>query len=305
MTHPGQIMIVDDDPEFVATYRDLLEGQGLAVASAHDGATATTYLEAHGPEIDVVLLDQKLHGRGGPDSGLELIARAHVLAPFAKVVLVTGYATAEAIERAFQLGAYDYLVKNGAFAALLRAKVRNAIEVTRANRRATVTRDDLVEAWRRTQTETDGNRKGKALEDLLVMLFRATPGFERVQSRLRNDVEEIDVTVENRSDDALWRHDGSPYLLAECKHWSKPCGARELRDFVGKLTNKYQRVRTAFFIAPGGFAGTFEERRREDKGGALLVIPVDGPALQGWIDATDRVAYLGELHRRAVLPHGA
>ncbi len=303
MTSPGQILIVDDDPDFVAIYRELLEDLGLAVATAHDAATATAYLEAHGPDVDVVLLDQKLHGRGGPDSGLALIARAQALAPFAKVVLVTGYVAAEAIERAFQLGAYDYLVKNGAFEALLRAKVRNAIEVTSALRRATVTREDLVEAWRRAQSEADGNRKGKALEDLIVSLFRATPGFERVESRRRNDVEEIDVTVENRSEDPLWRHDGSPYLLAECKHWSTPCGAPELRDFVGKLTNKFQRARTGFFIAPGGFAATFEARRREDKGGALLVIPIDGSALQGWIDATDRVAYLSELYRRAVLPN--
>ena len=68
MTRPGQILIVDDDPDFVAIYREILAGLGLAVATAHDPATATAYLEAHGPDIDVVLLDQKLHGRGGPDS---------------------------------------------------------------------------------------------------------------------------------------------------------------------------------------------------------------------------------------------
>lgn len=124
------ILIIDDDPDFVAIYRDMFEKQGLQVTVAHTADDGTRSLEQLGAELDVVLLDQKLQGRGGPDSGLELIIRAESLAPFAKTIVVTGYATAEAIERAFQLGVYDYLVKNGAFAALIRAKVRNAVEVT-------------------------------------------------------------------------------------------------------------------------------------------------------------------------------
>ena len=301
MTRPGQILIVDDDLDFVAIYREILAGLGLAVATAHDPATATAYLEAHGPDIDVVLLDQKLHGRGGPDSGLELIGRAQALAPFAKVLLVTGYAAPEAIERAFERGAYDYLVKNGAFEALLRAKVRNAIEVTAAHRRSTVTTAELTEAWQRTQTETDRNRKGKALEDLVVGLFRATPGFDRVQPRLRNEIEELDLVIENRSTDPLWQRDGSNYFIAECKNWSSPCGTPELRNFRGKLENKFGRVHTGFFIAPGGFASTFEQERWGDAKSTVLIIPIDGDSLKAWLDASDRLAYLGDLHRRAVL----
>jgi len=68
-----------------------------------------------------VLLDQKLQGPGGPDSGLDLIVDVGRLAPFAKTIVVTGYATPPAIERAFRSGVYDHLMKNGAFEALLRA----------------------------------------------------------------------------------------------------------------------------------------------------------------------------------------
>jgi len=67
--------------------------------------------------IDVVLLDQRLRGRGDiEESGLDLISQAQSLAPFAKMIIVTAYATSDAIERAFEFGIYDYLVKNGAFA---------------------------------------------------------------------------------------------------------------------------------------------------------------------------------------------
>lgn len=303
MSSVGRILIIDDDPDFVAIYRELLEGQGLTVETAHTADEATRRLDVAGPEFDVVLLDQKLHGRGGPDSGLELITRVGALAPFAKIVLVTGYATPDAIERAFQLGVYDYLVKNGAFEALLRAKVRNAIEITRERRvvaldRAQVT-TALRETWLRVKGETDRNLKGRALEDLVKLLFRATPGFERVTTNLRNEVEEIDITVENRSTDPIWQHEGSMYLLGECKNWSTPCGANELSRFQSKLTNKFGRARTGFFIAPGGFARTFDRLRMQDAKGSFLIVPVDAEDLVRWIESDDRVSVVSELHRRA------
>jgi len=87
----------------------------------------------------------------------------------------------------------------------------------------------------------------------MASLFRATPGFERVLTRLDNGVEEIDITVENGSGEAPWKDDGSSYLLGECKNWSGKCGSPELRGFFAKLINKFKRVRTGFFFATGGF----------------------------------------------------
>lgn len=304
MTSPGHILIIDDDPAFVTTYRQIFEKQGLLVAAAHTAEDAIEKLEALGSQLDVILLDQKLQGRGGPDSGLDLISRAESLAPFAKTIVVTGYATDETIERAFQLGIYDYLEKKGAFTALLRAKVRNAIEVTSERRLAALSRERVVSelrsTWAAVRSETDRNRKGKLLEELVKLLFRATPGFERVETRLDNKVEEIDIIVENNADDAPWKNDGASYLLGECKNWSKPCGSSELRDFHGKLTTKYQRARTGFFIAPGGFTKEFHSERGRRTGEDILVIPVDGDDLERWIEADDCASELRDLHKRAV-----
>lgn len=303
MTTTGRLLIVDDDREFVAYYRDVLENLGVMVEVAYDQEGATQQLAALGRELDVVLLDQKLQGPGGRDTGLELIGQARHHARFAKVLVVTGYAAPDAIERAFQLGVYDYLVKNGAFEALLRAKVRNAIEVTREGRLAALSSDqidqELRAAWQRVQVESDRNLKGRALEDLVTLLFRATPGFERVQTRLRNEVEEIDIDVANRSADATWVNEG-PYLVGECKNWSSPCGAPELRAFHGKLTTKFGRVRIGFFIAPGGFAKTFASAVAQHATGDVLVIPVDADDIVRWIEASDRLAVVNALHKRAV-----
>lgn len=101
MTGPGNILIIDDDAAFVGLYREILENEGLAVTTAGSTPEAIAVLESRRADLDVVLLDPRLQGAGDPDSGLELVAEIGRLAPFAKTIVVTGYATAAAIERAF------------------------------------------------------------------------------------------------------------------------------------------------------------------------------------------------------------
>lgn len=303
MTSSGHILIIDDDAPFARIYREIFESEGLLVTAAHSGAQATNALESTGPELDVVLLDQKLQGPGGPDTGLDLVEQVARFAPFAKTIVVTGYATPSAIERAFELGVYDYLVKNGAFEALLRAKVRNAIEVTSAQRQVALKESEVVgelrAMWARVRTERDRNRKGKLLEELVKLLFLATPGFGRVATRLANGIQEIDIKVDNRSEDPTWKGEGA-YLIGECKNWSSKCGANEVRSFRDKFTTKYNRVHTGFLFAPGGFTKEAHEELRSGKQGAILIIPVDSDDLERWIAADDRLAVLRELHERAV-----
>lgn len=303
MTGSGHILIVDDAPSFVRIYREIFKNAGLYVTTARSTAEATQVLEASGAELDVVLLDQKLQGPGGPDFVLDLLVHVSRLAPFAKAIVVTGYATPPAIEQAFRSGVYDYLVKNGAFEALLRAKVRNAIEVTSAQRQAVLKETEVISElramWEQVRTEADRNRKGKLLEELTKLLFLATPGFGRVTTRLDNGTEEIDIKVENQSEDPIWKDEG-PYLLGECKNWSSRCGANEVRAFRAKFSAKYNRVRTGFFFAPGGFTKEVHGDVRSHKAGTVLIILVDAEDLERWIAADDRPAVLRELHERAV-----
>ena len=199
----GQILIVDDDAAFVELYRELLEADGHLVLVANTAEAATKILETRGDEVDLVLIDQKLQGPGGPDVGLALLARVRQLTPFAKSIIVTGYSSPEAITRAFAEGVYDYLVKNGAFEALLKAKARNAVEITTERRLSSLNKDAkdrvLRETWAAAKTETNPNRKGALLEELIKLLFRVTPGFEGVTTRLRNASEEIDISIRHEA----------------------------------------------------------------------------------------------------------
>ncbi len=300
----GKILIIDDDAAFVELYEELLSAEGHQVLVAKDVELATTTLEKAGSEIDVVLIDQKLQGPGGPDIGLELLARVRQLTPFAKAIIVTGYSSPEAITRAFAEGVYDYLVKNGAFEALLKAKVRNAVEIT-SERRLISLRDEgreqrVRELWTACKTESDKHRKGSMLEELIKLLFLSTPGFTNVTTHARTSSEELDLVVRNEVETGPWSKE-TPYLLVECKNWSSSSGAAEYRNFCGKFETKFQRARAGFFVSVGGFTAGFRDGTRERRSGDLLIVSLDAAGIQAWIDAADRLKHLSDLHQKATL----
>jgi ActR/RegA family two-component response regulator len=303
MRPTGKILIIDDDPSFLKVYENRLGAEGYLVETATTVSEALAKLDQ--PGWDVVLLDQKLQGPGDADSGLDLLSEIAMRAPRAKTILVTGYASDEAITRAFREGVYDYLEKNSVFRVLLLAKLRNAVEAVRAQRFGELNSEEteaaIRETWSAVEAEADANRKGKLLEDLMVLLFKTIPGFHQATPRRRNDVEEIDIVIRNESTDPLWVNDGTPYILVECKNWSKPVGAGEIRTFFGKLERRFGRCRLGFFVAPGGFTGPFQDDLRTERKGNILVIPVDREALRGIVLSTDRNATLKKLHERAVI----
>ena len=143
-------------------------------------------------------------------------------------MIVTAFAAPDVIERAFALGAYDYLEKGRNFTALLRAKVRNASEAVRERRLGELDaggrETELQAAWIAATTETDRPRKGKLLEQFMLLLFRTIPGFHHVRTNVRNEIEEVDLLIRNESQDPLWSKEG-PFFLAECKNWSSRVGA--------------------------------------------------------------------------------
>lgn len=292
----GKILIIDDDSAFLDLYRDILLTEGHVVVGASTAEQGAALLDA---EIDVVLIDQKLNGPGGPDSGLELVAKARQLSPFAKPIIVTGYSSPEAIARAFNDGVYDYLVKNGAFEALLKAKVRNAVEITRERRLAALTngaREQRIRAlWTACATESDGNKKGAALEEVIELLFRSTPGFTKVESRLRTSSEEIDLTVLNEVPTAPWKSEGS-YILCECKNWSSTVGAPEFRNFKGKFDTKQRRATVGVFVSMNGFTSGFTNELARTPTDVVMLL-VDKAGVQKWIDSSDRLAFLSGLHQ--------
>jgi len=298
----GKILIIDDEETFLQAYRDKLGSEGYVIETATTAAAALEKLDQ--PGWDVVLLDQKLQGPAGPDSGVDLVDEIARRAPATRILLVTGYATAKAIARAFDSGVHDYLQKDELFSALLAPKLRTAVEVARALRLASHTSEEteaeIRATWLAVSSETDPHRKGKQLEDLMVLLMKTIPGFRHTTPRRRNELEEIDVLVRNESSDPFWAREGA-YILFECKNWSKPVGASELREFATKLERRYGRCRLGIFVAPGGFTEPLKlELLRRSKEEHLILLLGD-TELRRWVESRDRGRFLKDLHERAVV----
>jgi CheY-like chemotaxis protein len=298
----GRILIIDDDKLFLETYRDILEGEGYAVETAPDRASGAAMLDAG--EWDVVLVDNRLAGEHGADIGVDLLNEVAVRAPGAKAIMVTAFATPESIRRAFAAGAYDFLEKTGQFSTLLRVKVANAVASVRDRRLANLgdaaAELAIAELWQTVRAEADPHRKGKALEDLLLVVFRTIPGLTRVWNRVTNEIEEIDILLRNESTDPFWVKEGA-YVLFECKNWSKPVGRSELDVFVRKLERRHQRCKLGFFVAVGGFTDPALKLQLADGKDAVLVVPMNGEDLARLVAPGDRSAVLKDLHQRAVM----
>ncbi len=306
MSHPGKILIVDDDPLFRETYEDVLGKEGYEVEATADGAAALAKLDA-GQGFDVVLLDMKLRTPAGPNDGLDLLPEIQRRAPFTKIIVVTGFAERQPIADAFAAGAYDFMAKQGPqFQALLQAKVRNALELTRERRLAGMDKKGLEaaigDAYAHVWTEKDSHRKGALLEELMVLLFKSIPGFAGVSTRRRNDIEEIDLVIPNESPDPVWQKEGS-YLLGECKNWSSRADRAELDAFRSKLQRRFGRCRLGFFVATGGFTRPFTNAAASYgvASDGIVIVPIGPDDLMRLVQASDRNAELRRLHERAIL----
>jgi len=297
MTSEGRILIVDDNPSFLDMYTEILREEGYIAEIASDRATALARLDEGG--FFAVLLDQKLEGPSRPDSGLDLIEEALQRCPGAQVIVITGYATTESVERAFEAGASDLLEKTTALSALLRLKLRSA----QAHYRAQQTRPEraLARLWQETQAAGDPQRKGKLLEDLVAAMFRSIPEFGSVVSvNRKNDIEEIDVIVRNDCATAPWNKEGA-YFLIECKHWSRPVDRKELDVFKRKLERRRGRSTVGFLIAPGGFTQALRDCALREAHQEPYVILLGRAAIEEFIAASDRMAVLSRLHVAATM----
>lgn len=106
--------------------------------------------------------------------------------------------------------------------------------------------------------------------------------------------------IRNESRDRFWQQE-SPYILVECKNWSRPAGRSELVIFQDKLARRFGRAKLGFFVAPGGFTTGFLDGRRHEGQGDILVVCIGPEGLETLVTSHDRNAALKELHDRAII----
>ncbi|MCM3869976.1 MAG: response regulator [Pyrinomonadaceae bacterium] len=119
-----RVLVVDDEENIRQMTLLTLEAAGYEVGEAGSGMEAFAILGSDAL-WDVILLDQKMPGM----VGIEVLKRIKVLAPTARVIMVTAFASVELAVEAMQLGASDFvrkpmtpeIVRNAVAAALLKS----------------------------------------------------------------------------------------------------------------------------------------------------------------------------------------
>lgn len=99
MNRKCHILVVDDEPNVLITYRLILQQRGYDVSAALSSEEARQALATK--TIDLLLCDLSLEKQ---ENGFNVIELARQKDPHMPAVLLTGYATPEANDRAEQLG---------------------------------------------------------------------------------------------------------------------------------------------------------------------------------------------------------
>ncbi len=100
-----KILVIDDEAIVRISCKKCLIPEGYEVDAATNGAEGLKLTETN--RYNLILTDLKM-----PDmDGMEFLMRIRETQPKAKVIMITGYSTAEHAEEATMLGAYDYIEK--------------------------------------------------------------------------------------------------------------------------------------------------------------------------------------------------
>ncbi len=122
------ILIVDDEPSFCDTVRDILEDAHFRVSVVNSGNEALSFVARNHESLDGILLDIKMPGMSGLDV-LPQLTRAYPAIP---VIMLSGAGTVETAVRAMQTGAQNFLEKPPDEERLLQT-VQNAMKKRRAH----------------------------------------------------------------------------------------------------------------------------------------------------------------------------
>ena len=99
MQRKCHILVVDDEPHVLVTYRLILQQQGYEVSAALSAEEARKMLLER--KIDLLLCDLSLERQ---ENGFDVIEFARQIDPEMPTLLLTGYATQEANDRADESG---------------------------------------------------------------------------------------------------------------------------------------------------------------------------------------------------------
>lgn len=137
------VLIVDDDPLTRMMAAEALREGGYTSVEAEDGLRALALFDAERP--DLVLLDVVMPGLGGFDVCQHLRARPE--GQLVPIIMLTGLDDGESVERAFQVGATDFISKPINW-TLLRFRIRYVLRSAQVMQELVRNKESLSSAQR-------------------------------------------------------------------------------------------------------------------------------------------------------------
>lgn len=112
-SHPINILLVDDETEFVEVMSKRLKKRNMNVTKAHSGSEGIRTLKKN--DFDVAIVDLKMEDM----DGLEVLKIFKKMSPEMPVIILTGHGSEENARLGLKLGAFDYLIKPYGFNELI------------------------------------------------------------------------------------------------------------------------------------------------------------------------------------------
>ena len=100
-----KVLLVDDEPEFLATLSERMTARGMDITTAESAAEALDQVDKG--NFDAIILDLMMPGMDGIEA-MKAIKEGH---PEIQVILLTGHASLEKGIEAMKLGAMDFIEK--------------------------------------------------------------------------------------------------------------------------------------------------------------------------------------------------
>ena len=220
---PANILMVDDQPARLLTYRAILEPLGHNLVAVNSGLEALEALMKQ--EFAVVLLDVKMPGMDGFETAA--LIHDHPRFETTPIIFVTGVHVTEFDRlKGYKAGAIDY-VYIPVVPEILRSKVAVLIELDRQRRALQSVNKQLAESNRNLEEAnfTLQSEKTRELEEMNGHLHRANEELVRSNQWLETEIRER-VRAETSLKEAVVKRDE---FLAMLSH--------ELRNPLSPLRN--------------------------------------------------------------------
>ena len=101
----GRILVVEDDEIVLDVLQEILKSRGHEVATAADGQEAIDLIQAE--RFDLIITDIVMPLK----TGVDVLKKARDIDPRYPVIVITGNASEETIEKLIRVGAYEFIVK--------------------------------------------------------------------------------------------------------------------------------------------------------------------------------------------------